>query len=388
MFENLNKYSTLTPGPTNIRENVRMARAFSATNPDLDHEFYDFYKDTCNLLSQLLDTVNPSYILSGEGILGLEAACASLTEAGDRVLVIDNGIFGHYFADFVNLYGGNTVFFRSDYKRAVCVEELKCFLENDSDFKYATVVHCDTPTGVLNPVEDICRLLHHYGIISVVDSVAGMFGEPLSIDNGHIDILCGGSQKALSAPPGLTVLWVSEDAFKIMEKRKTPIASYYCNILSFKNYYENKWFPYTMPIHDIMGLRVAIENIIADKGIYERHHTIGTAVRKALSEYGLNLYLDDNFSSTVTAFKAPTSIDVRSLLHHLKVNYSLILADSLDMFANEIIRIGHMGENARFSPVYDALFKLQRALEDFGYVGIGSLSESFKTAYDEIIANS
>ena len=81
------------------------------TNPDLDLDFYEYYKDTCDLFSSLLHTKNNSYILSGEGILGLEAACASLTEPGDRVLVLDNGIFGRGFADFVKIYGGEPVLY-------------------------------------------------------------------------------------------------------------------------------------------------------------------------------------------------------------------------------------------------------------------------------------
>ena len=87
-------YKIMTAGPTQVRENVRMARSLECTNPDLDQEFFDFYRETCGLLSKALHTENEALILGGEGILGLEAACASLTEPGDRVLVIDNGIFG------------------------------------------------------------------------------------------------------------------------------------------------------------------------------------------------------------------------------------------------------------------------------------------------------
>jgi len=83
-------YKLMTPGPTQVRENVRMARSRVCTNPDLDPEFYDYYKKTCELISELLETKNETLILDGEGILGLEAACASLTEPGDSVLVIDN----------------------------------------------------------------------------------------------------------------------------------------------------------------------------------------------------------------------------------------------------------------------------------------------------------
>ena len=94
-------YKIMTPGPTQVKENVRMARSFPCTNPDLDPAFYDYYKETCELISELLETKNTSYILDGEGILGLEAACASLTEPGDQVLVLDNGVYGKGFADLV-----------------------------------------------------------------------------------------------------------------------------------------------------------------------------------------------------------------------------------------------------------------------------------------------
>lgn len=171
-------------------------------------------------LQTLLHASGSAYILGGEGILGLEAACASLTEAGDRVLVLDNGIFGKGFADFVSMYGGEPVLFTTDYRNPIDVEALRTFLEKDADFKYATVVHCDTPSGVRNDISKICPLLAEYGILNVVDSVAGMFGEPVDFDASCIDILCGGSQKALSAPPGLTMVWVSEKAKQAMQSRK------------------------------------------------------------------------------------------------------------------------------------------------------------------------
>ena len=92
-------------------------------------------------MSSILNTENDVYILSGEGILGLEAACASLTEPGDKVLVIDNGIFGRGFDDFVKMYGGEVVYFSGDYTNEIDIEELEKFLQKENDFKYATVVH-------------------------------------------------------------------------------------------------------------------------------------------------------------------------------------------------------------------------------------------------------
>lgn len=97
----MNEKFAYAPGPTNVRENVRLERARITTNPDVDEEFVEFYKNTCDKIGKIIETKNPVYILSGEGILGLEAACASLTEPGDRVLVLDNGIYGRGFKDFV-----------------------------------------------------------------------------------------------------------------------------------------------------------------------------------------------------------------------------------------------------------------------------------------------
>lgn len=126
-------------------------------------------------LQHLLHTKHDIHILCGEGILGFEAAVASLTQPCDRVLVIENGIFGEGFADFVKLYGGEIVFFHGDRQKGIVTEELRSFLENDHNFTYATLAHCDTPSGVLNDIATIYPLLHQYSILSVVDSVATMF---------------------------------------------------------------------------------------------------------------------------------------------------------------------------------------------------------------------
>ncbi len=359
-------YQIMTAGPTQVRENVRMARSQMCTNPDLDKAFFDFYKETCALLSKAMHTENRALILGGEGILGLEAACASLTEPGDRVLVIDNGIFGRGFGDFVKIYQGQPVLYTTDYHNPVDLAALEAYLEKDHDFKYATVVHCDTPSGVLNDVEAISCLLDRYGILTVADSVAGMFGEPLDLSRSKIDILCGGSQKALSAPPGLTMLWVSDRAFQVMEQRKTPIASFYANILAFKNYYEDFFFPYTMPISDINGLRVALENYLADTTVYERHRVIAAACRKALTAGGIKLYLDSGWSNTVTVLEVPQGITDAQLLHGMEDDYGIMISGCFDVLAGKVVRIGHMGENAYPEKVADTLAALQGTLEKLG----------------------
>lgn len=368
----------MTPGPTQVKENVRMARSLECTNPDLDEEFVEFYKETCELISSLLHTKNETLILDGEGILGLEAACASLTEPGDKVLVLDNGIYGKGFADFVSMYGGKPELYTVDDKNPIDTVALEEYLKDNHDYKYATVVHCDTPSGMLNDIGSICPLLKKYGIMTVVDSVSAMFGEEVRVDDYQIDILCGGSQKAVSAPPGLTFVVVSEDAKKAMAERKTPIASFYANLKVFEGYYEAKWFPYTMPISDIYGLRAAFDNIAADKDMLERHAKIGNACRKAVTEAGLKLHLEAGFSNTVTVFDVPGETTAKEILDTMRKEHNIMLAGSFDTLAGQVIRIGHMGSNANVEDMLETLGALDDTLKKLGVSLKADMKEVFQ----------
>ena len=367
------------PGPTAVRENVRNMRAVETTNPDMDPEFYTLYGQLSQDIGRVFGTDDKVLILSGEGILGLEAACASLTEKGDRVLVIDNGIFGEGFADFVRMYGGDPVLFSGDRQNAIDSEALESFLEKDHDFKYATLVHCDTPSGVLNPLDSICPLLKRYGILTVVDAVSSSGGEPVDAKRNGIDICLGASQKAFSAPVGLTFLSVSEGAFEAMEKRETPITGYYVNLLSFRYGVEKKWFPYTMPVSDILGLRQAVDNIL-EEGIeefQERHRIIGEAVREAILASGMQLHLESGFSNTVTAVEVPEGVSIEALLDFMHREKDLLLSGSIGYLKNKVLRIGHMGENARIEEVAAVLGILEDSLRHFGIPMRDSLKGRF-----------
>ena len=342
-------------------------------------DFVEFYKETCDRFGEIINTKNDCYILSGEGILGLEAACASLTEKGDKVLVLDNGLYGRWFDGFVTMYGGEVTYFSGDYTKEIDVEALSKFLENNNDFKYATVVHCDTPTGVLNPVDKICPLLKSYGILTVVDSVSAMVGEEFKVDKWQIDIALGGSQKAFSAEPGLTMVSISDDARKVMENRETPIVGFYCNLNIWKNYYKDKWFPYTMPISDIISLRVAIDNILEEgkEKVIGRHRKIGEATRKAVKEYGLDLFLKNGYSNTVTAVEIPEEIGALNLRNHLNKKYNVLMSTSLDKYENKLLRIGHMGENANIEDITYVLNAIDKALKDLGFSSEKHLDKLF-----------
>lgn len=357
-------YKLMTPGPTQVSEEVMRARAEVFRNPDIDEIFVEEYKQLCDKISALLETKNETFILGGEGILGLEAACASLIEPGDKVLVIDNGIYGRGFADFVKMYGGVATMYSCDYQETIDVDELKKYLENNHDFKAATLVHGDTPSGMLNDAAAISKALKQYGILTIVDSVSAMFGEKLCVDD--IDILCGGSQKVISAPPGLTINVVSDAAKQAIIKRKTPIASFYANLKVFFNYYEEKWFPYTMPASDINGLKVAIDKIEEDVNIYDRHRSIGEAVRKTITAAGLKLYLKSGFSNTVTVFEVPENTTAEDIINVMKKDYNILITGSFDCLKGKVIRIGHMGNNANKEDIIAVMGALDKTFSKLG----------------------
>lgn len=369
----------MTPGPTQVRENVRIVRALEMTNPDLDAKFFKFYRKMCFKLAAFLNTESQVLIFSGEGMVGLDATCASLTEPGDRVLIIDNGIFGEGFADMVKVYGAEPVVFKGDRTRGISAENLREFLEKDSDFKFATLVHCDTPSGVLNDVRELCPLLKSYGILTAVDAVSSMVGEPLIVDDWGIDICMGASQKGFSAPPGLAFVSVSPDAWESIEGRRTPIPSYYCNLLLWKNYYENFWFPYTMPISDIYAFKVALDNVLKENDVLKRHRKIAKAVRKAVIRSGLSLYLKSDYCSTVTAVNVPNGLDGEALVQKLKDEHGILIGGNFGYLKGKVIRIGHMGENARMEYVSETLKALQTVLEDEGV----SLTADMETVFLE-----
>jgi len=345
----------MTPGPTYVHEDVRRALSKEITNPDLDMGFYEFYRETCELLKKLFHTDHDILILNGEGILGLEAACASLIEKNDKVLCIDNGIFGKGFGEFAEIYGGDVTYFECDYRKAVSIEYLERFLVNNHDFKVATLVHCETPSGITNPVRLICPLLKKYGILTIVDSVSAVGGEELKADEWEMDIVLAGSQKCLSSVPGLSIVSISEKAWSKISNRKEPVTGFYCNLGIWKNWYEKKWFPYTQPISDIYALRAAVERLLNDGDNIVRHKRIAEAVRQCITNSGLDLYALDGFSNTVTTVLMPAEMNSRELYHDMLTDHNIMIAGAFGFLQDKVFRIGHMGENCREEKLYITL---------------------------------
>ena len=372
----------LTPGPTELAEATRLAMARPIINPDLDPDFFSFYRQLTTKLQQIMVTKNDCLILNGEGILGLEAAVACLVEPGETVLVLDNGFFGHGFADFVTMYGGIPLFLSKDYHEPIRAGELKVMLDQHPEIKVATIVHCDTPTAMLNPIQELVPLLKERGIISIVDAVASLAGDPVLVDECGIDICLGGSQKAISAPPGLTLCSISEAAWQKMRSRQTPVPGFYLNLLIWKDGWLSgkEEFPYTQPISDLYALDAAFDAVLAEgEAIYQRHAKLASAVRKTFEQGAFELWPVPGYSaSTVTAVGIPRGVEDEAVLRQeLWREHGVMIGGSWGELAGKIWRVGHMGEGARYDKVERFFVALETVFHSHNYP-VAPLAEIFR----------
>lgn len=366
----------MTPGPTAIHESVREAMSFAYTNPDLDENFVEFYAETAELVNELLHNDGETYLLCGEGILGLEAACATFIEAGDSVLTIANGIFGKGFDDFSKMYGAKTQIFESDDRLGIDPFALEAFIEAKGPFKVATLVHCETPSGLSNPVEQIGKILRKHGILSIVDSVSAVGAETMNMEAFELDVVLSGSQKVMSAPVGISTVSVSQRALLAMQARKTPVVGFYSNLNIWKGYKENKWFPYTQPIHLIAALRVALERLVKEDAVH-KHETMAQHVRETFTNCGFELYAKNCYANSVTAVRLPSALDFAKLQGKLKEDHQMLIGGGFGPLENKIFRIGHMGEGCSLDKMNHLMRALDQSFESLNVPTSNSLLFTF-----------
>jgi len=375
-----------TPGPTDVPDRVLRRMAMPITNPDFDHRFIGFYASVQAKLQALMKTQNDVLIMSGEAFLGLESAVASLVEKGDKVLTISNGLYGDSIMDFVKQYGGIPVRVYGEDNQQIGSEQVEEALDTNQGIKVATFVHCETPSGVINPMEKIARACHKRGIILIADAVSSLGGVPIDVDRWGIDICLGASQKCLSAPPGLALISVSEKAWELIGSRRDKIPGYYLNLWQWNEWWKkNKLFPYTPSISDIYALDEALDMYMEEglESVIERHRIISNAAIAACRAIGLTPYpkTDQDHSPTVTAIIKPPTIDEHKLRMLMENRYSVMIAGSWGKLAGNVLRLGNMGYNAQQQKILTVLWALESALKDLGFKPNSSGVEKAKALF-------
>lgn len=366
----------LCAGPTSIDPRVMEVMGKSLTNPDIDPEYEKKHRQVEKKISKLLKTEATSFIMLGEGMIGLEGAIINLVEKGDRVLVLNNGVFGAGFADFVKYYEGVPYIYEDDFRRGFDIEKLKNFLEKDHDFKVATMVHCETPSGITNDVKTICKLLKSYGILTIVDTVSGMGGEEFDFDDYKVDIALGGSQKCISAPTGLTLVTISERAKQAIRDRKKSVPSYYMNFENYYAYSDGFAFPYTMNENLTYALDLALD-LLFEKDSLALHKKYAEVTREIFEKAGFELYAKDSRSNTLTAVMVPEGFIAEDIIGALRKKGILISKGAGDIF-EKVFRIGHMGNNISYENFLELYEKLDEVFGELGIKTKVSLKEEFQ----------
>ncbi len=370
----------LCAGPTSINEKVLAKMSLSKTNPDLDPNYKNYYESVEQKYNKLINTDATTFFMLGEAIITLEAAICSLMEKGERVLIIYNGFFGEGFAEYVENFGGRAVMYKDDFRRGINIHNLEEYLEKDHDFALATLVHCETPSGISNDIAKICNLLSKYNILSIVDSVSGVGGEYVDFDEFKVDALLCGSQKCLSAPTGIGMVTLSEKAKDKIENRKGKIPSYYLN---FANYYFNDLapFPYTVNENLIYALEEAIDEALS-KDFTNLHAKYAEITRQSLINCGFELYAKDYFSNTVTTVLNPEGIESEQILEKMRKR-NIAISKGVGDITEKVFRIGHMGNNINYDD-FVLLFKnLDEVFAELGIELKDSLEKNFINLYDE-----
>jgi len=358
----------MTPGPVEISPRVLSALA----RPEVYHYykgFVDLFAETTEKMKKIYQTRNDVVIMQGEGVLGLEAAVLNTINPGDKVMVLDNGPFGKWFGIYVENAGGKPVYLTSPNNEAFHPEILKEKLDVEKDIKAMTVVHCETPTGILNPIKELCPIAKKKGILTIVDSVASLAGDDVKPDQWGIDLCCGTSQKALSAPPGLTLLSISKDAWNAIDHKKSPVKNSYLSITDYRDtWLKEKRFPFTPMVSDIYALNEAADELLEEglESSFKRHRMVADACRDGAEKIGFNLWAKrrEDASNTVTAMKIPSFTTDSEVVNHMVQKYGILIGGGYKETKGELLRIGHMGYHATLTNIMTTLAALEGTLAD------------------------
>ncbi|MBK8045873.1 MAG: alanine--glyoxylate aminotransferase family protein [Anaerolineales bacterium] len=335
----------LVPGPVSIPERVRQVLARDYGSADLEEDFFDLYAACEQGLQQLLATENQVTIQTGEGMLALWGALKSVIQPGDRVLAVASGIFGYGIGEMAQQIGAAVEFVGFDYDQAFDPDRVRAAAQRLRP-KLITTVHCETPSGVLNPLPEVGAISREVDALYYVDFVASAGGAPVEVDHAQIDLGLLGSQKVLSLPPDLSMISVSERAWQVIG---TVNYAGYDALQPWRTAWHNRYLPYTHNWHALAGLEVALQ-LLFDEGLeaaYVRHATVAADCRRQLHEAGIKIYPRSEAisSPTVTAAYVPDGWSWPALDAALR-RHGMVVGGSYGPLAGKVFRIGHMGSQA------------------------------------------
>ncbi len=345
---------TLSAGPVQSYPSVLQALA-KPQGYDFDPSFQQFYEQTAKRCAEAMRSTNPALILQAEPAVAIEAAAASLISRQDTVLNLVSGVYGKGFGYWSARYHGSMIEYEVAYNDALDPEVVRTCLRENPAVTVVSVVHVDTPSGTVNPVIEIGKIVADHGALLIVDAVSSFAGMDIHPDACHADVFITGPGKCLGGVPGITVVSVSDAAWDHMAGNPdAPRAS----ILSYLDW-KDAWssdaaFPFTPSTAEIGGLAEAIDGYLAEgpENVWKRHALTAAACRAGVVALGAELWAasDAAAAPTTTAVRIPQGMTDTDIISTARDCYGVAFSLGRGDTLGKLLRIGHMGPTAE--PVY------------------------------------
>jgi alanine-glyoxylate transaminase/serine-glyoxylate transaminase/serine-pyruvate transaminase len=384
----------LTPGPSSMDPRVYRALAAPLVG-HLDPWFKGCMDDTQVLLRQIFQTENRLTMpLSASGSGGIEASVVNTLEEGDEAIICVNGIFSERMAVIAGHTAAKVTKVEAPYGKAVDAEDVRR-AGKGKKIKIVGLAQGETSSGVLTQIADFRKVADELGALLVVDTVASLAAVPVHVDRERVDICFSGTQKAISAPPGMSPITVSPRAEEVFRTRKTKVQSWYFDLSTAMNYWgKERLYHHTPPVSLIYALREAMR-IVIEEGLevrWERHRVNQLALIAGIEAMGLELLVKKPAERlpTVTAVMIPDGIDDAKVRNQLLDEFNIEIAGGLGPLKNKIWRVGLMGHCSQKPYVLLFLAAMEKVLIDHGLrvpsgAGVGAAVQSYTQARSEAV---
>jgi aspartate aminotransferase-like enzyme len=343
----IRKTRLYTPGPTPLLPAAQFAMAAA----DIHHRTPEFRALFLKVLAQLkvfVGTKNDVLLLSSSGTGAMEASVSNLTSPGDRVLVLSAGKFGERWVGLAKAFGCEPDVVTAPYGQTFDLEAVKAALKPQHKAVYLQAT--ETSTAVRHDVEAIAKLVKGTDALLVVDAITGLGTTHFDVDAWGIDVLIGGSQKAVMIPPGLSYLSVSGKAWAAMEKSKNP--RYYFDLRKERKNAAKGESAYTPAVALIAGLGAALDYIAGQAGgdlekgriaLVDNAQVNAAATRAGLVALGFTLFAPTAPAAAATAVSVPEGMNSGDVVKALKTRFALVTANGQGEMQGKIFRVAHLG---------------------------------------------
>jgi alanine-glyoxylate transaminase/serine-glyoxylate transaminase/serine-pyruvate transaminase len=357
----------LGPGPSEVPPRVLDAMAAPLIG-HLDPFFLHVMTETQTRLRHVLGTTNHlTFPVSGTGSAGMEACFVNLVEPGDRVVVAVAGVFGARMVDVATRCGASVTAITRPWGDVFDPQEIEDALRQHRP-KILAIVHAETSTGAAQPLEQLGAICRAHDALLLVDAVTSLGGMPVEVDRWQIDALYSGTQKCLSAPPGLAPVTFGPRAVEALDRRKTKVQSWYLDLGMVKRYWESeRFYHHTAPITMIYALHEALALVLEESLAtrFERHQKVHRGLALGLEVLGFP-YVPRRSLPMLNCVRVPDGVDEAQLRRELLEENGIEIGGGLGDLKGKALRIGLMGHGAKPEYTRAVLNALEGALERQG----------------------